>query len=578
MKRKGELRRVLTDLSHGGHAIADNAPEAKRVRDAGSPALSEVTQAPEVADVSVAEALEVVGTTSFGYLFPDLLEPGVFAASHLPADDDMVIATTVEALNDLGNAMVEQDPPSATANSPIPPVHTYWGQFVDHDITANTDRNDDISITGQPLPPLTPQQVLADLQNLRTPALNLDSVYGDGPFEPVPESADEFVPYDGIKLRLGTLTPVNVGVRIPPVDDMARDLPRIKDSSDPSRNAKAQIGDGRNDENLVVAQLHVAFLRFHNAAVDWVRANEPERTGDGEIFVRARDLTRFHYQWITIHDYLATVTTPGTVDRVLTADDNLLDLDTRGTYMPLEHSVAAFRFGHSMIRGTYDWNRNFGLPGNNTAAVATFKQLFQFTGKARPTFAFGLDTLPSNWPVEWDRFVDKNSLIATRFARRIDTHLAFPLSELLNEAIDEPDDRIKKLLKHLARRNLLRGFRLALPTGQAVAEQLGVPPLSQADLENGSSQDVKNALAKGGFLTRTPLWFYILKESEVVAQGNTLGEVGSQIIAETIIGQIKHDPTSYLHRSSWTPSLGVRLADGTPVRTIADFFRFAGVM
>jgi len=579
MKRKGDLRRVLADLSHGGHAVVDSAPEAKDAVRAGATPLSEVIQTPEVAVASSAEALQIVGTTSFDYLFPELLDPAVFADTHLPAGTPAEIDTSVEALNDLGAAMVEQNPAAPQQNSPIPPILTYWGQFVDHDLTANTDRDNVISIEGEPLPPLPPDDVRNDLKNLRDPALNLDSVYGDGPFTPAPAGSDEFVPYDGIKLRLGTLTPVNAGVRIPPVDDMSRDLPRIFDPADVDRHAKAQIGDGRNDENLVVAQLHVAFLRFHNAAVDWVRANEPERTGDGEIFSRARDLTRWTYQWLTVHDFLATVTSPGTVDRVLTADDDLLDLDTRGTYMPLEFSVAAYRFGHTMIRGAYDWNRNFGLPGNNLQSDATFVQLFQFTGKARPTFAFGLPTLPTNWPVEWSRFVDPDSIIANRFARRIDTQLAPPLADLLNEGNDPTlSTRVQELLKHLARRNLLRGFRLSLPTGQAVAEQLGVDPLTQAELETNSSQAVKDALTKGGFFTRTPLWFYVLKESEVRSQGNTLGEVGSEVVASTIIGQIKHDPRSYLQQSGWTPSAGVRLPNGSPVRSIADFLRFAGVL
>lgn len=295
--------------------------------------------------------------------------------------------------------------------------------------------------------------------------MNLDALYGDGPFAPPPPPGTVAVPYqaqDRAKLQLGALTPVNIGVRIPPVDDLARDLPRV--------GKVAQIGDGRNDENLIVAQLHLAFLRFHNAAVDWVRAHEPERTGVGQVFLRARDLTRWTYQWLCVHDFLETITQPGTVDAVLTNEDDLLDLASRDVpYMPLEFSVAAYRFGHSMVRGTYDWNRNFGRPGNNTAKVATFEQMFQFTG--RGGFAGPAQTLPGNWPAEWDRFVDRNSLLDDRFARRIDTHLAFPLSQMVNQ-VDDPTlpGAIQDLLKHLARRNLLRGYRLGLPTGQAVAE------------------------------------------------------------------------------------------------------------
>lgn len=208
-------------------------------------------------------------------------------------------SNTVNALNDLGDSMVEpaasDDPHN---NSPIPPIYTYWGQFVDHDLTANTDRDSAVSdITKDDLKPPEPDFVKEYLKNLRQPSLNLDSVYGDGPFA---ESCD--VPYDGIKLKVGEVhTGRGIpGVMIPPIDDFFRDLPRRQD------DGVALIGDGRNDENLVVAQLHVAFLRFHNAAVDWVRKTHPGKD-DGQVFATARDLTRWTYQWLVVHDFLRTV-------------------------------------------------------------------------------------------------------------------------------------------------------------------------------------------------------------------------------------------------------------------------------
>jgi hypothetical protein len=369
-----------------------------------------------------------------------------------------------------------------------------------------------------------------------------------------------------------TMTGGGVGVLIPPVDDQERDLPRRDDRV-------ALIGDGRNDENLVVAQLHVAFLRFHNNAVNWVRANEPERTGIGEVFSRARDLTRWTYQWLCVHDYLATVLADGTVDRVLASEDDLLGLTARSRpYMPLEFSVAAFRFGHSMIRGAYDWNRNFGLDPGSFQPPAKLQQLFQFTGTGG--FAGGAKTLPDNWPAEWDRFVRLDAARPIRSARPIDTFLAGPLADMVNQLAGtqvDPNSHLGKLLVHLARRNLLRGYRLSLPTGQAVAEALGIPPLTAQELTDGLAQGVRDALDKGGFVDRTPLWFYVLRESEVSA-GDALGPVGSRIVAETIIGQIRRDPRSYLNQSSWTPAAGVRLPDGSAVTSIAAFLRFAGVL
>ena len=146
--------------------------------------------------------------------------------------------------------------------------------------------------------------------------------------------------------------------------------------------------------------------------------------------------------------------------------------------MPIEFSVAAFRFGHSMVRGAYDWNRNFGRPGNNARQNAHASlQLFQFTGKARPAdrrSAFG--RCRTTGRSEWDRMVDKDSLFPDRFARRIDTQIAPPLGDdgQRGQRGGSRPNRSRILLKQLARRNLLRGYRLALPTGQAVAEALGI--------------------------------------------------------------------------------------------------------
>ncbi|MDV9177725.1 heme peroxidase family protein [Streptomyces sp. W16] len=562
MTEQGQFRRVITNLTHGGHAILDSADGAERTAQTQESLSTRSTVVQESTDDAAH-----VGTTDFDYLFPDLAKK--FPDNHLPNDD---VAKVVKALLALGSAMVEtpDDVGDPDLNSPIPPIYTYWGQFIDHDLTAATDRDLVINITDENLQPVPPDEVIEKLANLRIPALNLDSVYGDGPFAP-PVAGTNAVAYDGIKLRLGVLSPVpaNVGALIPPVDDTQRDLPRKADRT-------PLVGDDRNDENLVVAQLHVAFLRFHNAAVDWVRDNEPEFESDAEIFRRARDLTRWTYQWLCVHDFLRTVARPDVVDRVDTAEGNLLDLDRRGLYMPIEFSVAAFRFGHSMVRGAYDWNRNFGRPGDR-APVSTLNQLFQFTGKGG--FAGGLTTLPSNWPAEWDRMVDKNSPFANRFTRLIDTKLAPPLANLPNEG-NAPDltQRVRDLLKRLAQRNLLRGYRLAAPTGQAVAEALEVAPLSRAELEQDSSDEVKAALEAAGLFDRTPLWFYVLKEAEVRELGRRLGEVGSRIVAETIIGQIRKDPGSYANRTSWSPAQGVLLPNGRPVRTIPDFLRFAGVL
>lgn len=385
----------------------------------------------------------------------------------------------------------------------------------------------------------------------------------------------------------------------PPADDLARDLPRIgplldagvirEDEVPESIREKehfrfnAFIGDMRNDENLIVAQFHLAVLRFHNAAVDWIANHHSGYRNQHRLFRRARRLTRRHYQWLVVHDFLRTITIQGTVDRMLFGGLNHYGPRDGQLFMPLEFSVAAFRFGHSMVRAVYDHNRNFGR-GANVLENSPFNLLFLFTGNGtlpngtvQPFGGQGA-TLPFSWIIEWDRFIDKNSPFPDRFARKIDTRLAPPLADMVNEGNnDQVSERVRELLKHLARRNLLRGYSLSLPTGQAAANALGVTPLSGNELRQGNSDAINTILQENGFLVRTPLWYYILKESEVRANGNTLGEVGSRIVAETIVGLIVNDPDSFLN-NWWTPARGVKLPNGDPIVTIGDFFRFAGVL
>ena len=527
------------NIRHGQHALPDRLarePAADRLKMAGM----------------AVEVARDQPSTPFDYMFRTIVDD---PANRLPQDDTPAVIASLRAL---GAAMVEEQPPPAGGDSSVPPIYTYWGQFIDHDVTLTEDLDPAVAdMTDPAFVPLAPDQVVATLRNLREPTLELDSVY-------------EGAPRDGAaRLQVGRNATENVPGEIPPpTDDLDRDLPRGADK-------KALIGDPRNDENLIVAQFHTAFLRFHNAVVDWVTKEDAGYSDAPDPFERARELTRWHYQWLVVHDYLETLTRAGSVDRVLLDGPKHYVPEGR-PFMPIEFSGAGFRFGHSMVRAGYDHNRNFGQ-GAVIAPFASLDQLFQFTGMhANPFLGFG-DTLPFNWIIEWDRFVDKGSALANRFARRIDTRIAPPLAEMLNEGNDPAlGGAISALLKQLAQRNLLRGYLLSLPTGQAVARAMDVRALSEDEILQGNSDAVNQILADNGFAGRTPLWFYLLKEAEVQANGNTLGEVGSRLIIHTIVGLIRHDPHSYMNQEGgWTPAQGVRLENGDPVVTIRDFLRFA---
>ena len=543
----------------------------------------------------------------FSYMFRDLATNPEAKLKSDPA--------TVEHLLALGDAMGEMKPPpldSPEDNSRIPPIMTYWGQFVDHDVTANTDRNSEMfDIEAAVLNPVAVEKVEANLCNLRRPFLDLDSLYAEGPKGDALSQAM----YDGAKFRIGTVAEPSAdhlipGKRIPPENDLERDLPRLgnliasgvltesdlPDGAGPRDTKRFKgrswadlindlafqrvplIGEPRNDENLIVAQVHTAMLRFHNAVVDWVESHE--NLGGDQLFERARQLTQWHYQWLTLHDFLGQITFPGTLNAVLgsLSEDGELRFfkpPPGNLFMPLEHSVAAYRFAHSMIRGAYDFNRNFGRGENPLSPNAGFERLFAFTGKGgfSSDGSPGPNKLPFNLVIEFDRFAT-SSPFADRFTRKIDTLLSFPLTEMKNELIDMP--KRPEIAKHLARRNLLRGYLLSLPTGQAIAEAMGERVLTSDDLLHGATDGVAKALQDGDFLDRTPLWFYILKEAEIRAFGESLGPVGSRIITETFVGLVHADLDSFLNHN-WSPAKGVKRQNGRPLVTIADLIAFTGL-
>lgn len=441
----------------------------------------------------------------FGYLFPDLQKD---PAALLPTSPN-----TVLALKELGGTMIE---PGAGAglDSNIPSAYTYLGQFVDHDITlmaANSlDPND------PNLAPLSATQI-SGIRNQRTPWLDLDSLYSEAPQDA-----------GGDRLTLGRVT-THVPPRPPGKGDDFFDVPRRG-----RQERRALIGDARNDETTIISQLHVAFLRAHNVIVD-----------AGYRYCEARSLMRRYYQTVVLHDFLRNVADRAVVDRMLDGAWGFYDPDEAGFFMPFEFSAAAFRFGHSMVRGSYDINDKF------TAQFAQLPRLFNVFGRYA--------TLPENWIMRWENFVEGGP----NRARLLDTRLAAPLHTLPSppppQPLPQPPPPPSFSLPVLT---LLRGYVLKLPTGQAVADALGLSPaerLTDADIEGvgagvGTAQldalrkeRVADDGAKWKLSARTPLWFYILAEAAHFKGGQCLGPVGSLIVAGVLVALARRSKDSILN-------------------------------
>jgi hypothetical protein len=482
-------------------------------------------------------------------MFPDLLGP----------------AYPLEAVEALAQAMIKEDEGAPITesepedeNHTIPAGYTYFGQFVDHDLTFDPT-------------PLRHQLIdVAALEDFRTPALDLDCIYGSGP-------DDQPYLYKGDKsgeLRWGaTLRSAQSRVAT------GHDLLRLPDQT-------AILGDKRNDENKIVAQLHSAFIALHNRLI---RDNGVLKSLGGDLrspegrFRAATCAARWHYQWVVVFDFLAKrLCAPGVVESLFNAGgmrsiQNYTQQNFKYAYMPIEFSGAAYRLGHSMVRPSYALNAEVGV-GKNRIPIFSPE-----TDRRKNLNGFG--SMPDNWGIDWAFFLPDLPTGAPREFKipqpsyRMDAILVHPLSQL-----PEFQGQTLPRVANLAYRNLSRGSMLRLPTGEQVAVALGIEPLPQEVLWSAGSRvapGVPEALQ--GFATqraqvlqhythvfagKTPLWYYVLREAEYCGVdrdpydperalgGQHLGPVGSHLVAETFFGLLWFDSTSFLRRlPAFTPVL-----------------------
>ena len=425
--------------------------------------------------------------------------------------------------------------PALNANNPNNPAltagMTFLGQFLDHDMTFD------------PTSSLERQVDPEAIRNFRNPLLELDNLYGSGPGAS-PHLYDQSAGGGGIKFLVIEIP----GAAAVSAGGFARfDLPRNSQKT-------ALLGDPRNDENLIISQLHMSMLRFHNAVVDHVKS-DLGLTHPGEVFTEAQRLVRWHYQWIIVHEFLEKTVGKPVVDDILT-DGRKFYKWRNQPFIPVEFSVAAYRFGHSQVRPSY--RSNFGpTPANVNSQL--FKLIFNdsLPDDPDPNDLRGGKRAPTRF-IDWQTFFDFGDGNA-RPNKKIDTRLSTVLFDLPGFA---PGD-----VQSLAQRNLLRHLTFGLPSGQSVAKAMKLPALDAIHLADLAPLNLHN---------RTPLWFYVLREAGVEEDGKQLGLVGGRIVAEVFIGLLQGDALSYLKQDpGWTPTLPSAAAD---TFEMTDLLQFAGVV
>jgi hypothetical protein len=406
--------------------------------------------------------------------------------------------------------------------------YTYFGQFVDHNLTDDQSGVGDVWAFK-----LRPQDIL----NVRSPRLDLGQLYGRGPWDATDKQLYE---PRGVKLKVGAKIQSTLDPSAPPRSfDIAVE------------KKKFLVADQRAGENIILRQITAVFARLHNQAVKQFSKSAGSLR---ELFERARLHTTWQFQHLVCADYLQQVLDP-TVYASLFVPQRPGQLGTpmqpgtslirwKSFSIPAEFSAAAMRFGHSMVRNSYRLRTD--------GAALNLSQLLK-VGRSRRA-------LPAELEIEWARFFTvSGGGTGPVAARPIDTRISDGLHQLPPQVLRlfntgtvglPPFIPIPQLALPLI--TLLRGLGLRLASGQQVAAAFGHPVLTtELALDcRGNRTPQGEILEQFGLTTDTPLWYYILKESEMqkdgseFLNGNYLGATGSRLVGETIHAALMTDPLS----------------------------------
>ncbi|TDE35690.1 peroxidase family protein [Actinomadura sp. 6K520] len=413
----------------------------------------------------------------------------------------------------------------------LPSGYTYFGQFLDHNITFQADATFD--------PGNKPEQN----PNYRSGRVSLEHVYGLGP------QTQSFVYFDNDAAGKFWFDPEH--------------------PSDVPRNGEGVpiIADPRNDNTIITIQLHLAFMKFHNAVVDMLRKRQvPEK----QLFSMAQHAVVWHYQWLVLHDWLEKIIQPKVFEAISKEGGHFFRPTPENPLaLPVEFTVAGYRL-HPLVQEEYHLNeRKSG-------------RLFHFRKPFSP--------IPSDEVIDWSFFF-KTDQRAPQQAKRFDAKVVHTFLNIPGpidtpiEWIDNPAEQVPlpgrpeeryTPMRSIAIRNLLRGKAFGLPSGQAVARRIQEKYGSEIIPKVYGNHDLGLEVAG---LDEAPLWYYVMRESMLTEGGMRLGGVGSVIVGEVLFGLLSADPSSFVSHNSkhprepWKPTLG----QSAGKFTMADMLKLAGV-
>lgn len=391
----------------------------------------------------------------------------------------------------------------------------YLGQFIDHDIDLTLE--DDKSFL---LAPFVKSAAVVDGEfiNLRTPGLDLDSVYGYGPFQ----GFSAFEGWYDLDTRVGLRFRFGVGP--------SGGVDHLRDA----KTNRALIGDHRNDENGLVGQIHRAFMQLHNKKIDEIlerdSIDEMTLVADSDewwdVFNEARNFTTAYYQGIVGNDFMSRMTGRSLFDAI-DSDIEPLGPLPEGPQIPLEFAQAAYRL-HTIVP--------------NEVQIGSGDFVSPIDAVLRST-------------VHWGYLFGPRATAASR----IDTAVSAELRDITDLTIPG----VGSVILDLGRINVMRGREMQTVSGEEylyfLKDELGI---LDARSETIRGKQVLN-WSTGNLMFTSPddapmmddllaentdLWAYIMAEATL--NNGLLGPVGQDILERTFANMMLSDPYSLVGANS----------------------------
>jgi hypothetical protein len=447
---------------------------------------------------------------------------------------------SLDAVDTLAASMVSTEEP---AGGKVPAGYTYLSQFIFHDLTWLSEEG-------------------GGTKNKASSALDMDSLLGNRftlPDPPCPGSNDA--------LRVG-MTHNGEG-SLPPLPWDVPRKPRCVAASDEDRRPKGfpLVPDLRNEGFLQLAQTHVVFLKFYNAVA---RHNGYGGSKFNEAAAR-REFVQ-HVQSVVLFDLLETLAEPLVYEDVVIRNARRVihpDAVTKKSpfLIPIEFAAAAARYGHSMVRQRYAWNSDHddNLPADLVTLITTSWQN-GYPGSPQ------LGKLARDWVIDWERFFDFSPLIGAGARTPVPAN---PISPRITETMGNLPAHIRPLPSggksppvgstfSVSRATLRRQVQFQMVSAQkiiyAIEHMKDAIPIERSltpDELAGPPGPTADAFRKFPELAeKTPIWFYVLREAEVLGGGERLGPLGSRLIAETLHAAVEAaGQDSLVANPGWKPSL-----------------------